>query len=148
MDTFSVPSGAAARVCIIDSTMRIHDMPTSLLLEPPMDGLEKLPSIGSWSFLVKSSTGESVLFDLGAAADIETSLPLVAGQIEQLKVKIEVEKNVADILKENGIDPGTIKSVIWRYEPTIPPFIRLLRAVPKSNVCDLQAIGTGTIPET
>jgi hypothetical protein len=114
MSSFSIPPGAAARLSIIDSTSRMHNMPTSMLLSPSVDGFEMFPPLGSWSFLIESSTGTKVLFDLGFPSNVESSPPIVAKQLEEFKVEIKPKRNLADVLRENGVESGEIKSVVWR----------------------------------
>lgn len=112
---FDIPSGAVAQVHIIDSTTRISDMPASFLLVPSMQGFDKLPPFGSWSFLIQSSKGQKALFDLGVPPNINSSTPSVLKQINESGIKFEATKHVAEILKGNGVDPVEIGSVIWRY---------------------------------
>lgn len=91
-------------------------MPASLLLTPDVDGLDTLPPLTSWSFFVQSKKGEKILFDLGMAPDVTSYTPAVQEIWNYPGVKPEAEKHVAYILKENGIRPVEISSVIWRYE--------------------------------
>ncbi len=116
--TFDVPPGAAAEVYIIDSQVRVHGLPTALLLTPPLDHMETLPPLPTWCFLVQSSKGEKVLFDLAMPPDLTSYTPAVGKVWSIPGVKVEAGKHVADILQENGIDPADISSVIWRYEKT------------------------------
>ena len=115
--SFSVPPGATAKVHIIDSTTRITDMPANILLSPSMQGVDTIAEFGSWCFLVQSSKGQKVLFDLATPLDVVSTLPpAFSEQIRDAGVKFEATKQVAEILKENGVDPAEISSVIWRYE--------------------------------
>lgn len=113
---FNVPSGAAAKVYIIDSTTRVSNMPTDFLLAPSMHQFKKIPMLGSWCFLVQSSKGQKVIFDLALSPDINSLPPVVVKQIDEVGIKFEAIKHVAEILEENGVDPAEIDSVIWRYE--------------------------------
>lgn len=112
--SFDVPIGAAAKVQIIDTGFRLSGIPANFLLTPEMKGLEGLPPMGSWSFLVESSTGQKVLFDLGGPSDISQFPSSVADLIKEVGVKLEGTRTVADILTENGIGLAQISSVIWR----------------------------------
>ncbi|EED24351.1 hypothetical protein TSTA_077180 [Talaromyces stipitatus ATCC 10500] len=113
--SFDGPAGAAAKVSIIDSGFRLSGLPTSMLLTPSVEYYEKLPELGSWSFLVESSKGRKVLFDLGGPSDISLFPPQVAEAVEKADAKIEVTRTVADILIENGIEPAHIDSVILSH---------------------------------
>lgn len=112
--SFDVPSGNVAKVSIIDSTLRLSEMETSLLIKPPMTGFDKFPTVPSWSFLVESSSGKKALFDLGVPVDINTFAPVVTAKLKSLGLDIKVEKNVADILEENEVNLYEIDSIIWR----------------------------------
>lgn len=112
---FTGPAGAAAKVSIIDSGFRLSGLATNLLLTPSVDHFDKLPGVGSWSFLVESSTGRKILFDLGGPADIDFFPPLVADTVEKADAKVEATKTVADVLVESGIELAQIDSVILRY---------------------------------
>jgi hypothetical protein len=120
---FDVPKGATAQVRIIDSTFRLSGMPISQLMDPPLDGLDTLPTAMTWSFLIESSTGKKALFDLGVPPDIKTYAPAILNMLEGAGWDLWAEKNVADILKANGIDPAEINSVIWRcVDGNVPSF--------------------------
>lgn len=113
--SFTGPAGAVANVSIIDSGFRLSGLATNLLFTPSVEHFDKLPGVGSWSFLVESSTGRKVLFDLGGPADIDQFPPRVADAVKQADAKVEAVKSVADVLVENGIELTQIKSVIIRY---------------------------------
>ncbi|KAM0259682.1 hypothetical protein ACHAPA_010636 [Fusarium lateritium] len=112
---FDVPSGKAARVSIIDSTLRLSNMPLSHLMKPPMKGMEIMPVITTWSFLVESSSGKKALFDLGVPKNpMENFSPMWIKLLTEHSLGVEVSQNVADILKDNNVQPSEIDSVIWR----------------------------------
>ncbi|KAI0132857.1 beta-lactamase-like protein [Xylariales sp. AK1849] len=112
---FDVPTGDTAKVYIIDSTLRLSKFPFDELLKPRVDGFDEFNGLTTWSFLVESSTGKKVLFDLGVPKDIDTYPPTIVQTIKKSGWDLRVEKNVADILKENGTDPSEIQSVIWSH---------------------------------
>lgn len=112
---FTGPAGAAAKVSIIDSGFRLSGLATDLLLTPPVEHFDRLPGVGSWSFLIEGSTGRKILFDLGGPADIDQFPPLVADIVKQADAKVEATKTVADVLVENGIELANVESVILRY---------------------------------
>lgn len=115
---FPVPAGAVARVSIIDTTLRIPGIPATIFTHPPVPGFETLPEVTTWSFLVESSDGRKALFDLGVPKDRETGFSPKMNERVPKSFNIRVEKDVPDILKENGVDPGEIESIILRYAPS------------------------------
>lgn len=113
---FDVPAGAAAKVSIIDSTLRLSNMKASYLMTPNLPGLDTLAPLTTWCFLVESPTGKKTLFDLGVPPDYDSSFtPAIQTKLRSSGWEIKVEKHVADSLKEGGIDLRTINSVVWRY---------------------------------
>lgn len=123
--SFTGPPGAAAKVSIIDSGFRLSGLATGMLLTPSVEHFDRLPGLGSWSFLVESSTGRKVLFDLGGPADINLFPPQVADAVKQADAKVEGTKTVADVLVENGIELAQIDSVILRYLILMPAIYNL-----------------------
>lgn len=119
---FDVPPGAAAKVSIIDSTLRLSNLAVDYLMGPPLDGFDVMHELPTWSFLVESPAGRKVLFDLGVPKDLGVYAPAVLKDIEHYGWDVSVDRDVAEILEENGIHPGDISSVIWRY--TVPESIR------------------------
>jgi glyoxylase-like metal-dependent hydrolase (beta-lactamase superfamily II) len=112
---FDIPPGATAQVSIIDPTFRLSNMPMGYLLTPGMDGFDTLDPLTTWSFLVQSSTGQRALFDLGVPPDINTFSPAVVQKLKASGWTVEAKQHVADILKENGVDPAEIGDVIWSH---------------------------------
>ncbi|KAJ4258111.1 hypothetical protein NW762_008252 [Fusarium torreyae] len=113
---FNVPGGQTAKVSIIDSSLRLSGMPLSHLLKPPMKGLETMPTVTTWSFLVESPAGKKVLFDLGVPKNpLENFSPKYANTIRESSWGVDVKANVADILRDNDVQPSEIDSVIWSH---------------------------------
>lgn len=144
---FNVPSGATATVKIIDSTLRLGKLPTHYLMTPAVEGLEHMPTMTTWSFLVESDTGKKALFDLGVPPDLETYSPLIVKKLKDSGWDVRAEKHVADILNENGVKPEEINSVIWRYEIPSPIFVfgatgarKLLTNLPVTGIGIILAI--------
>ena len=101
---------------MIDTTTRLHNLKVSHLMGPPLLGFETMPAIPSWSFLIESNDGaKSALYDLGVPKNWETTFaaPLVE-RVHRMGWKVEVEKDVTEILAEEGVDPGSVGSIIWR----------------------------------
>ncbi|KAI0148858.1 beta-lactamase-like protein [Xylariaceae sp. FL1272] len=113
--TFDVPAGAAAQVHIIDTGVHLRDLPTSMMFTPAVDEFEKFSPLGSWSFLVQSSRGERVLFDLGIPPDVKNYPPSLHELLSATGCSIEGTRNVTDVLKEHGTDPSDIQSIIWSH---------------------------------
>lgn len=115
---FDVPPGAVAKVSIIDSTMRLSNIPASLATRPPVEGLDVFPAMPLWSFLVENPDGRKALYDLGAHKELGRYVPRIEGRIEEAIKRdgwqLEVKEDVADILRSHGIGPNEIDSVVWR----------------------------------
>lgn len=117
---FSVPTGTqTVGVRIIDSTTSIENLQLRLLMKPPIDGLEYLPALPSWAFLIEHPSGKKVLYDLGVAKTWRSFPPAAAGHIDELGWNVKVEKEVIDVLSENGIRPDEIDAIVWRYVVTL-----------------------------
>ena len=109
------PSDTACKVSIIDSTAFIKGIPLGLLTTPMIKGADFL-DCPSFAFLVEHPSGRKVLFDLGVRKDWEHLAP---GIVQFLKTNgwgIDVKKNVAEILEENGVKLDSIEAIVWRYE--------------------------------
>ncbi|KIX94912.1 uncharacterized protein Z520_09222 [Fonsecaea multimorphosa CBS 102226] len=115
LDLFNVPPGAVADVRIIDCTSRIIRLPVSLLMEPPLSGMDYMPDIPTWAFLIESPTGKKALFDLGVPPNFLDFSPVNQEQLRNPAWEIRSEKHVADILRESQIDPASINSIIWSH---------------------------------
>ncbi|KAH8162142.1 hypothetical protein CIB48_g6120 [Xylaria polymorpha] len=115
--SFSTPAGATAQVYIINTDVYLAGLPVAALLSPSVDGFEMFRPLASWSFLVQSSKGEKVLFDLSIPPDTTTYPPAILEMVTAASAPVSVEgtNHVADILKGNGIDPADIGSVIWSH---------------------------------
>ncbi len=108
---FSVPDGQATNVRIIDTTSYVKDTALSAFLGPPMSGYSTF-SVPAFSFLVEHASGRKILFDLGIRKDYWNMSPTIVSITKDWNVK--VEKNVSEILVENGVDLAEIEAVIWR----------------------------------
>ncbi|KAH8647345.1 beta-lactamase-like protein [Xylariales sp. PMI_506] len=112
---FNIPTGASARVHIIDTQFRMSNMAVNYLLTPGVDGFETLPPLAAWSFLVESARGQKVLFDLSFPPNPAAYPPATLELIKGANVTMEGDKHVADVLKANNVDPSEISSVIWSH---------------------------------
>lgn len=111
---FKVPTGATAQLYIIDTGLRMTEFPAAIVLAPHLTGLEKLPPFGAWSFLIQSPKRRKVLFDLSMPPNAAIYPPSVVDEIKNAKVIMQGSNHVADVLRENKMDPAEISSVIWR----------------------------------
>ncbi|EME88601.1 uncharacterized protein MYCFIDRAFT_46199 [Pseudocercospora fijiensis CIRAD86] len=106
-------SKSTVKVSCIDSTSRF-EIPMSPFLQPDYEGHDKL--IGpSFSFLIEHPSSKPILFDLAVRTDWE-KYPSYEKWV-RLKWEIKVEKDVATILKENGVDVdgGAIGAIVWSH---------------------------------
>ncbi|OJJ81314.1 MBL fold metallo-hydrolase [Aspergillus glaucus CBS 516.65] len=111
---FQVPPGQEITVKLINP---VNFGPAQLhrFMGPPVPGMETHPSNPSFSFLLEHPSGRKVVFDLGIRKDYLNYAPKIAEYIPTTKYKIEVTKNVVDILEEDGIKAGDVEAVIWSH---------------------------------
>ena len=105
-------SESCVQVCIIDTTAYIEGFPINLLLDPEIPGWE-VPPMSVYALLIEHVSGRKLLYDLGLRKDWENLPPQISGMLQQLS--ITVEKDVPEILKEDGIDVGDIEAIIPSY---------------------------------
>lgn len=55
------------------------------------------------------------MWDLGIRKDWQNYAPVIANYIPTRNYMIDVEKSVAVILEEGGVERESIEAVIWRY---------------------------------
>lgn len=111
-------SQATVEVAIIDTTSRMRNFAASNFVEPHVQGLDCLDA-GSYSFIVKHAPSgnkhDTILFDLGVRKDWENSPESFLASIKASGGEINVEKDVATILRENGQDLNEIGAIIWSH---------------------------------
>ena len=107
-------------VSIIDTTGHVA-LPPKYLMEPPIPGHEELSAV-CYAFLIKHENKEAkskydtMIFDLGVIKDFENASPKVISEsLKSRGVKVSVEKDVHQILKENGEDPDKAGAIIWSH---------------------------------
>jgi hypothetical protein len=89
-------------------------MPVGTMFHPVIKGHSKLAS-PSYSFLIENEKhGGKVLFDLGTQKRWREQAPSIVSMIGEFGWDVHVEKDVADILKENGLSLAAIDAIIWR----------------------------------
>lgn len=112
---FNVPDGSVATVRIIDSTTSIKNLRANYLMTPPIPGLDVMPELNTWSFLVESNTGKKALFDLGVPPNWKDFSPVVTASLKARGWEVSAQKHVEEILRDHHVDPASINSIIWRY---------------------------------
>lgn len=104
-------------VSVIDTTTYIGNVSPETVVHPVYPGVEKY-SIPSYSFLIHHKpTNSRLLFDLGLRKNWKTHLsPHIMTQvIEPLGLDVSCEKDVADILAEDGLSPKDINTIIFSH---------------------------------
>lgn len=114
--SLNIPPGASSKVQIIDSGARVQAA-VPLFMEPPIQGHDFLYG-PSFSFLVEQpSSGRKVLFDLSLRTDWQKFPPSIMQILSLPGWKIQSDRNLADILQDNGVDVagGAIEAAIWSH---------------------------------
>lgn len=113
---WNIPSGAAAKVALVDSTMRLTGLPASMMFANPVAGFSHFGTLPAWCLLVESPSGRRAIFDLGAPADLDTFAPVWRRSLADsgLGHQFQVEKDVAQVLQDHGVAPAEVGSIIWR----------------------------------
>ncbi|GIZ37780.1 hypothetical protein CKM354_000121600 [Cercospora kikuchii] len=109
-----IPSSTkTVKVSCIDSTSRFR-LGKSSFLQPDYTGQPNLCG-PSFSFLIEHPSSKPILFDLGIRKDWE-KLPSYE-KFVRLQWYINVEKDVATILKDHNVDVdgGAIESIVWSH---------------------------------
>jgi len=107
------------KVSIINTTSQMSNFPMWTFVEPLMPGHHEMAA-GSYAFLIEhAKTGnkyDTLLFDLGVRQDWETNSPTAFVEaIKQGGHSIKVEKDTADILRENGVNLTDVGGIIWSH---------------------------------
>ena len=113
--TSHVPAGKSASVRIIDSTSKIANFSPDVLMGPPIPGLDLLPDLCTWSFLVENVDGRRILFDLGIPVDWQDMAPAVSDRLKSKEWKISVEEPTINILNKHDIKPDSIEAIVWSH---------------------------------
>ncbi|KAL8819507.1 MAG: hypothetical protein Q9223_002071 [Gallowayella weberi] len=84
-------------------------------MEPKIKGYNVIQA-PAFSFLIEHvKSGQKVLFDLGVRKDWENLSARIQKRLEDGGWTVKVEKGVADILDDNGVDPKSINAIIWSH---------------------------------
>jgi len=68
-----------------------------------------------FTFLIQHPSGRNLVFDLGIRKDWKNAAPSILSMTNQGGITIEVEKDVATILTENGVNTKDVEAVIWSH---------------------------------
>lgn len=85
-----------------------------------MPGMELLAA-PCYSFLIKhenrdaKSKYDTMLFDLGMRKDTENSPKAILEMVKTPGFSFNIEKDIIDILKDNGEDPDEVGGIIWSH---------------------------------
>lgn len=117
MDTskpnIDIPNGAVAIVKMINP-VNFGPAILSRFMSPAVPGLERFKNSPSLSFLIEHSSGRRLVWDLGIRKDYQNYAPKIRDYIPTTGYKIEVPKDVIEILEENDVKGNEIEAVIWR----------------------------------
>ncbi|KIW12751.1 hypothetical protein PV08_07937 [Exophiala spinifera] len=107
------------KVSVINTACWMSNFPMWTFLEPLMPGHHEMKA-GSYAFLIEhaksGSKYDTLLFDLGVRHDWETnSPPAFIAAIKEGKHSIEVKKDTATILSENGVNLADIGGIVWSH---------------------------------
>jgi hypothetical protein len=107
-----IPSGVSLSVRIIDTTPFLK-IPIALFMGPPMPGFTHFEG-SMFSFLLEHPSGRKLLFDMGVRKDWANLASPILKLMQGLGWKVNVEKNMIEILEENGVKGEDIEAIIWR----------------------------------
>ena len=88
--------------------------PIRPFFNPIVAGVEQLEAI-AYSFLIEHPNGQKLLFDLGARVDFESNAPALVRRLKSFGFAPSIEKDVATILNEGGMNLADISAVIWSH---------------------------------
>ncbi|KAF4553627.1 Cytochrome P450-like protein 82 [Elsinoe fawcettii] len=108
-------SESTVKVSCVDSTTYLK-LPMGPFLQPDIKGKEFMtgPAFG---FLIQHSSGKRIMFDLGTRKDWQNLPKLIVDRVQGGGWEVNVEKNIAEVLEENGIDVpgGAVDAVVWSH---------------------------------
>lgn len=114
LQAFQIPDSSVTITTKIIDLTTISGSSANNLYNPPIEGVNKIRPVPSLSFLLEHPSGQKLLFDLGVPKDITVLGPEVADRLKKVGHRIEVEKDVPEVLEESNIKRDEINAVIWR----------------------------------
>jgi hypothetical protein len=112
--TMSIPSSDQIVAVKLINSVNFGLAIIERFMAPPIPGLETFETSPSLSFFIEHSSGRRLIFDLGIRKDYQNYSASIAEYLPTTNYAIQVEKDVADILKDGGIELSSIEGVIWR----------------------------------
>ncbi|KIV94080.1 hypothetical protein PV10_05236 [Exophiala mesophila] len=112
---FKVPRGdVTVRVSLINP---VNFGPAILkrFMAPDVPHLERFKDSPSLTFLIEHPSGRKLVWDLGIRKDYQNYSKSISDYLPTTNYNIQVDKNVVDILEENGILGDDIEAVIWSH---------------------------------
>ena len=106
-------SDTTVQLSVIETGGRI-DLQAIFLIVPEVGGMDRLV-FPSYSFLIDHPSGKKVLFDLSVKKDWENIAPHIYDSLMRANGKVDIPKNVIDVLNENGVKGEDIDSIIWSH---------------------------------
>jgi glyoxylase-like metal-dependent hydrolase (beta-lactamase superfamily II) len=107
-------SDATVSVRIINTTAHISNIPFSLIVAQNIPGNSTI-SAPAYSFLIEHPSSRKLLFDLGVRKDVENLAPIIVSHMREGNWGCHTEKDVREILEENGVAPDDIEGIIWSH---------------------------------
>ncbi|KAJ9612253.1 hypothetical protein H2200_003850 [Cladophialophora chaetospira] len=107
---------ATVSISIIDTTVRMNNIPYKFFMDTPYPGYETF-STPCYVFLIHHvPTNTRLLYDLGVRKDWATNAhPNILKTMNHVGVQIEVEKDVAQILVDGGVKLQDIDAVVLSH---------------------------------
>ena len=109
-----IPSSSTSVSVKIIDVSTISNVPAAVLFTPPVPEFETLAPVPSFCFLLEHPNGQKLIFDLGIRKDWQNLAPSIVERFRKVGHQPSVEKNVAEVLEESGIETVNINAVIWR----------------------------------
>jgi glyoxylase-like metal-dependent hydrolase (beta-lactamase superfamily II) len=106
-------SSSTVQVSVVDTTAILY-MPSSIMFKPQIADMGEI-IIPCFSFLISHPSGRKIVFDLGIRKDWQNSTPPMIKYLQNANITLDVAKDVAEILKENGHEPEDIEAIVWSH---------------------------------
>jgi hypothetical protein len=110
------PGSATVNVRIINTTCYIKTTAIDNFMSPLIKGHEELTG-PAYSFLVEHvSNGKTrrLVFDMGLRKDWRNLPPRIVDLLTDGTWTLHTDKNVADVLVDDGNHPEEVEAIVWR----------------------------------
>lgn len=107
-----IPQGSSANVSVLD-TASIGNLPLEPYFECDVPRLHRT-RVPVFSYIITSSCGRRVLFDLGLRKDWRNLSPVAVSEVFHDELDIDCEHDVRDILEGQNIVANDIEAIILR----------------------------------